>query len=74
MMEHLIIWLIHAIIKAVTQKPKSESRPAADTSPQISAQPVRPNGPPTDVWAEYRRKQAAIERDMNAKSPSASKR
>lgn len=73
-MEHLIIWLIHAIVKALTQKPKRQLGPFTGTQPPTPAQPRAHNGPPMDVWADYRRKQAAIERDMAAKSPNVSKR
>lgn len=62
-MEHLILWLIQAIIKAVTQKNKPEAH--ANTTPR----PLTP-----DPWADYRRKQAAIEREMVAKSPTTPKR
>lgn len=67
-MEHLILWLIQAILKAVTQKNKPEAR--ANTTPR----PLTPTATSTDPWADYRRKQAAIEREMIAKSPTATKR
>jgi hypothetical protein len=60
-MEHLLIWLIHYLLKAFTEK-----------KPAPSARPVFTPAPP-DVWANYRRKQAAIEREMTAKSPTARK-
>jgi hypothetical protein len=72
-MEHLIIWLIEAILKALTQRAKPDSRRITGAEPR-PAQPARPGGAaPNDVWADYRRKQAAIEREMMAKSPTTRK-
>ena len=76
-MEHLVIWLIEAVIKALTRgaNPKSPNlvgaEPRATPTPSAAGNPASSS---TDVWADYRRKQAAIEREMVSKSPTATKR
>ncbi len=69
-MEHLFFMLIKFIWKALTEKSSSTTQPLAGQQPPP---PRAPSAAPTraaDAWEDYRRKQAAMERDVARKSPS----
>ena len=69
-MEHLIILLVKFILKALTDKPASPP-PLTSQTPRAPATPfARPSEPPaTDVWAQYRQKQIAMEKELARKAP-----
>lgn len=72
-MEHLVIWLMEALIKALTRRTHPKPRDLVGAEPRPTSAPSAAGAPPpssTDVWADYRRKQAAIDREMLTKSPT----
>lgn len=72
-MEHLVIWLIEALIKALTRHTRPKPRDLVGVEPRSTPSPSAagtPSSSSSAVWADYRRKQAAIEREMLAKSPT----
>ena len=70
-MEHLIFMLIKFIFKALTNKPSS-STPLTGQTPHPPRTPSAAPANAADAWEAYRQKQAAIERDLARKSPTAS--
>lgn len=76
-MEHLVIWLIEAVIKSLTRRTNPKAPNLVGAQPRVTPSPSAAGSPassPIDVWADYRRKQAAIEREMASKSPTVTKR
>lgn len=68
-MEHLIILLVKFILKALTDKPARASAPLTGQTPRAPGTPSARPEATTDVWAQYRQKQIAMEKEWARKAP-----